>query len=57
MSLCQFVPVPFMSGLPEVERHLYPFQLLLDGSLIAAAWLGALLAASARWATQTASHG
>jgi hypothetical protein len=47
MSLCQFVLVPITSGLPEVERHLYPFQLLLDWALIVAIWLGASAAARA----------
>jgi hypothetical protein len=39
MALAQFVLVPVASGLPEVGRHLYPFQVLLDWCCVMTAWL------------------
>lgn len=38
MVLSQLIVVPLVSGLPGIDKHLYPFQLLLDWLLLVVAW-------------------
>ncbi len=47
MVLSQFILVPLMSGLPGIDKHLYPGQLLLDWLLLVLPWW--IVATVRRW--------